>query len=357
MKKIKLKIPKNLKKIRIKKKKIPVKIRIPLIAILTLLVIGSFFSAFAATLEKPNTTEKIITLCNYYQQGRFYYIVHLKNNTVYDNKTTLLPNEATIFKKITDYINASFNYNFNTDCNYTINGSYTLEAEIETDIWEKEYILIPKTTFNTNNFDIQFPINITHYENIIKNITNEIGITAQNPLLNITCIITITAQTDHGFIYEYFTPKLTIPLQKNIIEIKGNLTQSKQGAIQTIIKTTAPKKTNNTINISVTTAIFFLLPLIPFTVFTENDYTKPTKTEKQIQKIKKKYGEWIVEINNPLNIPTDANTVSMNTIDDLVKTSEELGKPILYHASEIEKKHVFYVLDDSTYYIHILQTQ
>lgn len=356
MKKIELKPPKYLNKIKFRRKKIPVKIRIPIIAILTILVIGSFVSAFAATMEQPNTTEKTITLCRYAQEGQFYYTVYLKNNTIY-NKTILQPNEATIFKKITDHIDASFNYNFNSYCNHTISGSYTLIAQIKTDIWEKEYNLIPKTTFNTDNFNIKFPINVTHYENIIKNITNEIGITAQNPLLNITCIITTTAKTDQGYIYDYFTPKLTIPLQKNIIEIKGNLTQTKQGALQTTIKTTAPEENKNSaINISVTTAIIFLIPLIPFAVFTENDYTKPTKTEKTVQKIKKKYGEWIVEIDTPPKL-TRVETIKTKSIDDLVKTSEEIGKPILYHyisESDAEKKHVFYVLDDLTCYIYTL---
>ncbi|RLF50083.1 MAG: hypothetical protein DRN24_07200, partial [Thermoplasmata archaeon] len=353
MKKTILKPLKHLKKLEIKKKKIPVKIRIPIIALLTLLVIGSFFSAFATTLEEPKTIEKIITLCNYNQEGRFYYIVYLKNNTVY-NKTMLLPNEAKIFKKITDHINASFSYNFNSDCQHTINGSYLLKAQIKTDIWKKEYILIPKTTFNTNNFNIQFPINITHYENIIQNITEEIGITAQNPALNITFIITLKARTDHGIIYEYFTPKLTIPLEKNIIEIKGNLTQSKQGTIQTTVKTTTLEKNKNgAINISATTAVLSLLPLIPFIVFTENDYSKPTETEKQIQKIKKKYSEWIIETDQPPKVPAGVETIRTKSLEDLVKTSEELGKPIVY-SKVSEETHEFYVLDENIHYKYTL---
>ena len=46
--------------------------------------------------------------------------------------------------------------------------------------------------------------------------------------------------------------------------------------------------------------------------------------------------------------------IPTKSLDDLVKISEELGKPIIYAVTNSEKKHSFYVLDDQMYYQYIL---
>jgi len=349
MKKIRV----NTQKLNKKRKKIPVKIRIPLIVILAILTLGSLVSAVAVSSdEQPTMTEKNIQLCEYSHQGRFDYIVHLKNNTVYET-AVLFPGQATIFKKITDHIDASFSYRFDIGCSATIKGSYKLIFRLQTDDWSKDYIIVPKTNFDTNNFNINFQINTSTYENIVKTINDETGVQAQKPRLNITCEITINAQTSQGNIYETFTPKLSIPLGGNTIEINNDLVQSKTGSLQTTIQVPASNEKQGNSNSLVSAAIFFI-PIIPIAVLTQNDYTKPSETEKQVEKIKKKYGEWIVEVNKPPKAPLGAETVYTKSIDDLIKISEELGKPLIYYLSTLEKAHTFYVLDQTVHYVYII---
>ena len=349
MKKIKF----NKNKTTIKRKKIPAKIRMAVIALLGILTLASLVNVVAISSAEPTTTEKNIPLCNYNHQGEFNYMVYLKNNTVYET-TVLHPGQATIFKKITDHINASFSYRFDIDCSATIQGSYKLVFQLQTDIWSKEYTIIQKTKFDTNNFNINFQINTTHYENIIKTINEETGVPAQNPTLNITCEITITAQTNQENIYETFTPKLSIPVGGNTIEINGDLTQTKTGAVQTTIQIQTANE-NQGSSRSLITAVAFFLPIIPFMVFTKNDYTTLTETEKQINKIKKKYREWLVEIDNPPKMQLGIENVTTKSLEDLIKTSEELGKPLLYYSSPTDKTHTFYVLDDTIHYQYVFE--
>lgn len=352
MKKIKMK--QNI--LKIKRKKIPAKIRMPLILILGILTISSLFFAgvVAVTPEGPETIEQKIPICSYNQNSRFNYVVYLTNNTVYET-TTLLPGQATIFKKITDYIDASFDYSFDISCQSTIRGSYTLVAQIQTDIWTKEYTIAPKKEFDTNSFTAQFDINISHYENILHQINEEIGITAQEPKLIISCRITTRAVADQGVIYESFAPTIDIPLNGNIIEINGNLSQVKTGALEKTYEIPNPEKNHDTgsTNSLVVAAVFFM-PIIPLVTFTKNDYTTLSKTEKEIKKIMKKYGEWIVEVDKPPRKPVGLETIYVKNMDDLVKTSEELGKPIMHYASTLGKIYTFHVLDSTAHYEYIL---
>ena len=100
------------------------------IVVLGILAVASGFSVYAATpSNEPSFSEETITLCSYQHVANFDYIAYLINNTVY-NKTALLPGEETIFKKITDHINATFVYNFMCSCNYTLTGEYKLIAQV-----------------------------------------------------------------------------------------------------------------------------------------------------------------------------------------------------------------------------------
>ena len=211
MKKINIK---KLKKIPIKKKKIQTKLRIAAIAILSIIVIASAYSAYAA-FQQPTTTEKNVISCEYNHNGKFDYIVYLKNNTIYNNISILYPGQETIFRKITDHINASLTFRFLCDQPANIDGNYELIAQLQTDIWTKEYVIVPQTAFSSNgnsaHFTTSFPINYTHFENIVNQIDQEIGVNAGDPTLHMKCNIDITAEINNGSISESFTPSSSCP--------------------------------------------------------------------------------------------------------------------------------------------------
>ena len=117
----------------IKKIRINRNFRFSIIVILCLLIITSAYSAYAVF--QPTTIEKTVITCNYAQTGHFSYVAYLKNNTIYDNASILLPGQGTIFRRITDHINASFSYTFNCDQPVTIKKrTYTLIPQIQTNI-------------------------------------------------------------------------------------------------------------------------------------------------------------------------------------------------------------------------------
>ena len=346
----------RVKKGKIERKKIPTMYRTAVIVVMGILALSSLYSAVAVTGEEATTMEKSVPVYSYVHTGNFNYIAYLNNNTVY-NFTTIRPGQATIFKQITDHLDMTFNYKFTGDQPTTISGSYTLIAEIQTEdnLWTRTYTLIPKTTFVNNSFNLNFELNTTKYEAIVAAINNEIGITATNPTLVIRCEITVSAKTSAGVAYNSFTPTLTIPLFGNILEINGGLLQTKNGELTETIKVNIPEEdVSGERTGSLVLAGVFFLPIIPVALFTQNDDTKISQIDKQIKKIKKKYGEWIVEVNKLPKRPEGSELIHMKSMDDLVKISEELGKPVINYKSE-SQGYAFIVFDENIHYIYLLK--
>jgi len=355
MKKINIK---KTKEIPIKKIKIQTNLRMAMIAILGVILIISAYSTYGAYAahQQPITTEESIPIVEYTHTGTFNYIVYFKNNTVY-NTSILYPGQGNIFKKITDYINASLTYRFFCDQLADIDGTYELTAEIQTSIWTKEYTIIPQTAFSSTNskqasFNANFPINYSRFESIVTQINNETGVTAGDTALIMKCNIDINAETNKGDISESFTPSLNISLGGNIIEIEGDLSQYSSGVLEETQEIVQQVSIEQSLYWSVT-SIVFLIVLAVFFMFTKSDEAAFGKTDKRVKKILKKYGEWIVETEK---LPTieGAKIAPMKSLDDLVKISEELGKPIIHVASDKDKKHTFYVFDEAMSYQYIL---
>ena len=354
MKKVKI-LRVKVKKGKIQRKKIPAIYRTAVIVVLAILALSSLYSAAAITGDEAKTMEKTVPVVSYSQNANFNYIAHLINNTVYDF-TTIHPGRATIFKQITDYFEMSISYQFNCAQATTISGSYTLIAEIQTEdnIWTRTYTLTPQTTFSNDSFDIDFDLNLAYYESILSDINNEIGITATNPTLAIICKITLTSETPEGNIFEYFEPTLSIPLTGNIININNPLSQRETGQLTEKVKVNIPEEdVSGERNGSLLLAGLFALPILPVAIFTQNDDIKLSQIDKQIKKIKKKYGEWIVEVNKLPRRPDNAEVIHMRSMDDLVKISEELGKPVITYKSH-SQGYAFIIFDENIHYIYLI---
>lgn len=338
-------------KIKTKRKLVAKNIRIPIVAVLSLIIIISSYSAYA-TSQQPTTIEKTVPIKTYTQTCNFDYTAFLLNNTVYESKIIRANEEKTIFKKITDHVDGFITYNFNSNKIITINGQFTILAKLETDLWSKTYTIIPKTEFKTNYFEAEFPINYTNFENILNQINEEIGVVAQNPVLIIECDIGLTETSNEKTTFVSFTPSLNVSLGGSTLEISGDLRQTDSGNIEEIQTIQQPVNTNQMATL-IFVSIFSAIMLMGFLLFTKNETIETIKIGKQLNKIMKKYGEWIVDVEKPLKISLDSEVVSCKTIEDLMKISEELGKPVIHH--ELDNSiHTFHILDETVHYQYIL---
>ena len=337
-----------------KRIRVPKIIRLTTIGIIAIMIVFSIYNVNAAY-NKPEITKKTYETLSYNHNGNFDYKVYLLNNTVYEGKEYLAPGEGKYFKKIIKNINASFKYNFYITSTAEISGHYSLGAEIQTSQWTKRYTLITEKKFNstgyTFNFTEEFPIDYRYYENVTNQINQETGITISNPNLVLIFNIFLSIKTGERNIIQYFTPSLNLTLGGNTLDISEKLSQTKRGADQETLEIFHQEVIDERNKWTNVTYLLIIL-LFVLIIITRSDVKKPS-IEKTVKKIMKKYAEWIVEIEKPLKKFNASEFVYCKTMDDLMKISEELGKPVI-HIQEDKNIHNFYVSENSIRYIYTI---
>jgi len=338
------------------------KITITLISFLILTIIGISYLYY--TYQIPETETQIVSLCEYRNIGTYDYTAKLKPNIIYD-KTTLKPGEGTLYLRITEHLNITFAYTFqsNKEANATI--KYSITEYLQSTKWAKQLnTTITETTVNGTGNQIEIPINnipsvsIATLESLAGQLDREIGVYSSEYNATVIIRIQILAETSVGTINELFNPTLAITFrpgtaQGDILIIQG-LENTKNGRItqQNTIRNDWIINQRYASYIITTIALgglIFTLALIK---------TKPTKAEKpqkHLEEIIEPYEEIIAEVSQEPTPKTPITSVTMNSIEDLVKVADSLGKPIL-HFQKTENTHVFYVLDETTRYEYIITT-
>jgi hypothetical protein len=163
-----------------------------------------------------------------------------------------------------------------------------------------------------------------------------------------------TGETSFGPIDETFSPALNGTITGNVLSWAQNSTGSKTGAIN---QTTTID--NKFLGLAVPTAliIFSMLSIIfmILLVVTAISYSKfrretVSSFDRQIQKIQKSYGSRIAESIGDSSV-NDKNPIPMNSIEDLMKIADELGKPVVHQCDGSSGDvHLYYVIDGNTRY-------
>lgn len=313
-----------------------------LFAILTLISVITVYAVHENPIQETITN----TLCTYKSTAAYDYTAILTPNTIYNNKTTLKPNEGTLYTKITKQINITLTYAFQatlpTEAKITHSLTQTLTP------WQYQITTTTQTTTNQTQIKITIPpVNKNELQAIKSTIESETGITASTYSLETTSTFTINANTTVGPIQQTFTPTLTISFKRteqgDIITIE-DLHQTKSGAItenQTITR-------NDIINQRYASYILITISaagLCFSTYFYQK--TKPTPEKKPLEKLIAPYKEMIAETTQMP--PETTQRITMETLEDLAKISENLVKPIL-HKKGPKTTHTFYIIDNNTKY-------
>lgn len=304
--------------------------------------------------QEPITTEEKNTVLTYSGNSQFNYLTTMINNTVY-NKTLLRPGEGIIFKQIVDNITGTHQYQFQISQSATISSTYSLKAIVQTDLWTKTYTLIPTTNSESTGTRMtlteSFPIDFRFYDSILTTINEETGINAPNPILLIQASITVSAKTSEYTIFESFNPEITMSLNQKTIEFSDLLSLSKSGSKTETLTINHPEVIE-TRQARMYTTIASVLILVSYLALTKMKPSEKTILEKELDKIQKKYGEWLVTADsNPVD-PL-SKTITIKTMEELSRISEDLGKPMI-HYQKNGTKNLFIVIDDAHIYQHEL---
>ena len=320
--------------------------------------------------------------------GKFDYTINLKTNSIYDTNTlkppaaplttvppsfdlaakpavttavapAVLKPGQTAFINLIDKMTVNFGYQFAADkpvnnLKTTVDIVAVLEAPQS---WSKTFPLL--STSRSGNIAVNFPVDLSGYTQLLSSIRTETGTSPDTYNVTVTANIHTTGSTQFGPIDETYSPAMKGTVKNNVLTWDKELTAAKAGAIKQTATVNNPAKILGlTIPVARTLFVvlscifaFFLLGLAVF--YFMHRGPAPSEFEQKLQKIKKTYGPRIAESNGDLSEKSEVS-VSMNSIEDLIKIADELGKPVVHQIGPSGKVHLYYVIDGGTRYQYSL---
>lgn len=319
--------------------------------LLTFFIILTAIASLTVYATHQAPTEETISqvLCTYTSRISYDYTAVLQTpNTIYNNKTSLKPEDQTpIYTRLTRQINLTLTYTFEASLPAETQIDYTITQTLKTAAWTHQIHVEPlKTTGQTQIRVILPPIVKAELDQIKNKVDSETGTTTTTYTLEITPTFTVKANTSVGQIHQTFTPTLTVAFQRTE---KGEITtieplqQEKTGHI-TQSQTIAHPEVVNQRYLAYSLEAIALVGLA-YSLHLQYK-TKPKDTQKTIERLMAPHKDLIVE--TAQKPPVTETTVDVKSLEDLAKIAEILVKPIL-HVTEGDQ-HTFYIMDDNIKY-------
>lgn len=337
-------------------------LRIALMVLCSIVICVLLYLIYVETSHTEYQEEKRI-LYSYNHKSNISYEAFLKPNILYD--TDRLGEDQIYFTEYTDYIQVAFQYEFAGGRASDIEASYRISAMVEgytgsdkvQTIWQKEFPLVHETKMNTHDKSLSIikdlPVQLNTYNEFSKMVAETSKVSSQSNL-SVVMYINIKVKTDTGNIVEdLFQPMLVIPLNTNYFVISKNVPPEKPGTIENTEKIRIQADLNKVIlySIIIVLSIAGLIFLIFFTI------NLPVKSQLEISlsKIFREHGSRFVALESEI-IKEYGDYIKVHAIDDLVRISDELEKPILYnYTGNYDDIHLFFILDGPVMYVFNLQ--
>jgi hypothetical protein len=336
------------------------------IIILCVLLAFSIYAAYYFN-RMPSEVSSYTTVCRYRGEAEFKTVVAVKPSILYDNRTVLQPGEIAYLNLVKQVV-VSLQYRFTCDkpINY-IRVSYSVEAVLEAEGgWRKTFTLTPGKTVDKPFFEENYTVNMEELTELIRAIEKETGAYASKYTYTVAPHIHVEASTPEGPIDERYEPKISISitgggagkrLEFNVLD------NSKTGSIVKLERRentwsfywlTATVRNMRTLSYAITAVLSTCLGISILRAL-------KTPPPSPIERIKKKYGDTIIESTGFSKIAEEDVVVRVKSIGDLVKASSEAVKPIIHGEEVLEKdgvktrRHIFYVLDENVRYEYVIE--
>lgn len=331
-----------------------------LLSLFTILSLISILSVYF-THQLPTEEVKITPLWTYKHIGTYDYTAKLKPNIIY-NQSTLKLGQGLIYKSITEYINTTFSYTFESSQEANITTEYSIDVIIGSPRWNKTFNIVPQTTLNSisniTEFSNNYLLNITSVEELKNVINQETNARVTDYNVTLRPEIHTIANNNITTIDEYFTPTLTMTFKHgtpegNYISITG-LEHAKPETITDTEKIPIPGVMNQ--RYMSYGFCFGALSALVATIWAYTKTLEPSlKPPKPLEEIIAPYEEVIAESAGEPIYKGQIATITMKDLEGLVKVADWLAKPVLSYEKtpspkSKESTRVFYVLDGTTRY-------
>jgi|GEM_PF-2822813 len=308
---------------------------------------------------KKEVTEETRVLASFSNTPGVSYQVYLKENALYND--TVQPEDIGYFTSLLDHIEVTFENKYKGADGAEYKGDYTIKGEITgwelgadnpTPAWTKQFAIKPKKTFSTNDNELiisqSADIDFNHFNSFVAGVRELTGYSTTYSL-KVFMAINYTITTEKGEISESLQPSITIPLGEKYFKISKSGMEEKKNDITEIVQVPVPL---DYIKISLlsTLSLLCLILLILFILAGE-----PTLTDlqrKQVKKILKNHGKRLVALGENLLVSESQLQCYVNSIDDIVRLSDEIERPIFYeYRSDPAEIREFFLIDKEIAYI------
>ena len=339
---------------------------------ITLVIVGAsivlLISVFICFKSIKSKEEYVM---HYSDSSELDYNVYLKDNDFYT--TPYLPKDRAYISTLIDYIDASFNYDFNVTEDINLGYKYYISAKLVIDgssgkrIYENEDILLDKTKIKKvqdKKFSILENVKIDYnkYNQLASSFMNKYDISAKANVI-------VSMYVDVAGTYEEFQKELNdsavvsfeIPLTVNTTEIKmnydlkNNVNEKFEYGKTSIIH---PVLFVISLIVAIVDIIFLVWELIVYTVNKDDK----VKYQEKLKKIFRDYGPYISKKAMTANTKEIMYTVSLrievvDSFDDLINVRDSIEKPILFYEAIPGEQSVFYIIDTKVSYIYIMNAK
>lgn len=279
-------------------------------------------------------------IATYKQSPNVTYVVKLKDNEFFDSKT--LPMNRHYITRIIDYIDANFNYEFDSDkitnikYTYDITGVLTgknTTSEGEVEVWTKTYTLLKeqsKEVSNGNSFEIseKLPIDYKYYQEVVDTFKSTIGLNI-DAVLNVRLTVHTSGTYGSKQINETSTTDMIIPVGTSTMKI--DITSSNIGP-HTIFDMDEDKEelVIDYVKLFIGTLLAtFALIGIAYATSHLLKLTRKTEFTMELNRILKNYGDVIAESNTIPDL-SKLEVMDIVSFQDMVDIEEELRSPIIF---------------------------
>jgi hypothetical protein len=336
------------------KKELNKRLRVGLILLSAILLIADVYMLYRK-IALPEVQVVKTTLYEYTNKTDIHYKVSLKPNNLFAQTTQ---EEGQVYlTNLVDTITATFSYAFSGKSQIDIQGDYEIIAVLEgsslqnnkrVSIWKKQVVLVPKTSFEKK--DTQFNLtkdvnlNLKQYKAFANAIKEEAKVDA-DVSLTAAMNVNLDSMTEYGRIQDQVASSISLPLKTSYFEITNIGIGDQPGAIENVKQVPVDQKFSV---IGLALLGFILLAgLVCLILLTKEIPEDPYL--KKLKMIMKQFSNRMVALDS--DIIERGDKYQVQSVDDLVKLSDELGKPILYRTfADLKKITTFYIFDEKCIY-------
>ena len=326
-------------------------IRLGLLAVLCLMVLVPGYLSFKAITTPTSETRQVIT-GQWQHSADWDYSVFLKPNSLFAEDS--LGPGATYFDTLTEGMEARLTYSYTSDLSSQVEGWYEVEATmVAEDLWEKSSFLFPRTNFQEKvpfTLDLDFPVDRQAYEELIAEIEEETEIRPRSTSVVFTARVHTKAVDGQGPSgNDVLEPTIIVPLNSSSFEITGVPSKSNQQTVKRTEREVIAGVEGRRKYTVLATVLLALIPLIFVLVTTSAPLADNPVTQRALALLQR-YKKRIAVATHQDLVPV-SEVVALQSMEGLVRVSDETLKPIIYYASgNPGHDHRFYILDGAVRY-------